>query len=141
MGVKSILRKFINNYGANSLRTILIVTFISQICAVVGLVSYLSYRNSQKAVNEVVTQLRDEITARIVEHLDTRLAIPNLINEANVDNLSVGLLNPKDYSLLEKHFWKQIQLYDSISYIQLADEQGEFVGLQRLDNGSLNYQK
>ena len=138
--VKSILRKMLKNYGANSLRTILIVTFISQIIAVVGLTSYLSYRNSQKAVNEVVTQLRNEITARIVEHLDTHLAIPHLINQANGDRLNLGLLEVEDSALWEKQFWRQIQLYDSIGYIQIADERGEFIGVQRRANGSLAYQ-
>ncbi len=122
------------------LRLVLVVPFILQIFAAVGLTGYLSLRNGEKAVNDVTTQLRREITARIVQHLDTHLATPDLINRANADSLSLGLLNVRDFSLLERHFWKQIQLFESVSYIQFGDEQGEFVGLQRLDDGILNYQ-
>ena len=122
------------------LRLVLVVPFILQIFAAVGLTGYLSLRNGEKAVNDVTTQLRREITARIVQHLDTHLATPDLINQANADSLSLGLLNLRDFSLLERHFWKQIQLFESVSYIQFGDEQGEFVGLQRLDDGILTYQ-
>ncbi len=122
------------------LRLVLVVPFILQIFAAVGLTGYLSLRNGEKAVNDVTTQLRREITARIVQHLDTHLATPDLINQANADSLSLGLLNLGDFSLLERHFWKQIQLFESVSYIQFGDEQGEFVGLQRLDDGILTYQ-
>ncbi len=122
------------------LRLVLVVPFILQIFAAVGLTGYLSLRNGEKAVNDVTTQLRREITARIVQHLDTHLATPDLINQANADSLSLGLLNVRDFSLLERHFWKQIQLFESVSYIQFGDEQGEFVGLQRLDDGILTYQ-
>lgn len=49
--------------GTVRLRTVFIVPFVLQIGAAVGLTGYLSLRNGQKAVNEVTTQLRREITA------------------------------------------------------------------------------
>ena len=51
------------------LRMLLILVFVSQILGAVGLVGYLSFRNGQKAVNDLATQLRQEITARIEREL------------------------------------------------------------------------
>ena len=55
------------------LRGILVVPFVLQIVMAVGLTGWLSLRNSQKAVNDVAGQLRDETTSRIVQHLNDYL--------------------------------------------------------------------
>ncbi|MGC1247828.1 MAG: serine/threonine protein phosphatase, partial [Spirulinaceae cyanobacterium] len=51
------------------LRTVLIVPFVVQIFAAVGLVGYLSFRNGQKAVADLVNQLTEETSARIEQHV------------------------------------------------------------------------
>ena len=65
------------------LRTILIVPFVLQIFGTVGLLGYLSYRNGQKAVNEVAAQLRSKISDRVQFYLQSYLEIPHLINRIN----------------------------------------------------------
>jgi len=140
MFIQSVLRKVAKKPRKPSLRSILIVPFVLQICAVVGLVGYFSYRNGQQGVNNFVSQLRNEINERIVEHLDTHLAVPYLINQVNANALSIGLLNERDFAKWERHLWKQIELFESVSYITFADTTGEYVGLQRLYDGSLTYQ-
>jgi len=47
------------------LRTALIVPFVVQVAGVAGLVSYLSFLSGQRAVNDLATQLRSEVSARI----------------------------------------------------------------------------
>lgn len=53
------------------LRSILIAPFVLQLFAAVGLVGYLSFRNGQKAVNDLASQLRSEISQRIQENVHT----------------------------------------------------------------------
>ncbi|MFH7027385.1 MAG: hypothetical protein ACHBN1_18775 [Heteroscytonema crispum UTEX LB 1556] len=52
------------------LRAVLIVRFVLQIFAAVGLTGYISLRNGQKAVNDLASQLRSEVNSRIDQHLD-----------------------------------------------------------------------
>ncbi len=52
------------------LRTVLIVPFVLQIFAAVGLVGWFSFRNGQQSVNDMTSKLRYEITDRIRQHLD-----------------------------------------------------------------------
>ncbi|MEH1782870.1 MAG: hypothetical protein V7K67_23615 [Nostoc sp.] len=47
------------------LRSLLIVPFVVQIFAAVGLTGYISLRNGQKAVNDVSSQLRQEMSDRL----------------------------------------------------------------------------
>ncbi len=109
------------------LRFILVVPFVLQIFAAVGLTGYLSLRNGQKAINDLATQLQTEISSRIDQHLDTYLAAPHEINQINADAFKLGLLNLRDFQSIEHYFWKQIQVFD-VSYIALVLPTGEFAG-------------
>ena len=56
-----------------SLRSILVIPFVLQVSAAVGLIGYLSVRNGQQAVNDLASQLRGEVSDRIHQHLDSYL--------------------------------------------------------------------
>ncbi|MGH1397255.1 MAG: hypothetical protein ACRAVC_24940, partial [Trichormus sp.] len=72
------------------LRAVLIVPFVLQIFAAVGLTGFLSLRNGQKAVNDVATQLRSEVTARIDQNLKNYLSVPHQITQINQDVINLG---------------------------------------------------
>ncbi|MEH1854180.1 MAG: ATP-binding protein [Nostoc sp.] len=123
-------------YAKMPLRYVLIVPFILQICGAVGLVGYLSYQNGQKAVNELATQLENEICDRVEQHLDSYLTTPKQINQINLDAVELGLLNLSDFKTTGNYFWKQMQVFN-IGYNSFANPKGEFIGVERLDNGKL----
>lgn len=116
------------------LRLLLVAPFVIQIFAAVGLVGYLSLRNGKIAVNEVASQLRGEISDRIEENLRTYLTIPHQINQSNAAALTFGQLKRQDPVGLKRHFWRQIQIFDStISYVAIADEQKAYIGAEKED--------
>ena len=117
-----------------SLRLLLVVPFILQIFAAVGLTGWLSLRNGQKAVDDLATQLRNEVTVRIHQHIETYMATPHLINQINADAIRQGLLNIEDSESLERYFWHQSRLFDGVSTIAFANERGEFVGANGLED-------
>ena len=117
-----------------SLRTLLIVPFVIQIFAAVGLIGYFSFRNGQESVNEVASQLRREITARIKERLLLYLATPHIINRTNVSAARFGTLNLKDANMTSDYFWQQIQVFELVNLIYVGNEQGEYVGATRHGN-------
>jgi sigma-B regulation protein RsbU (phosphoserine phosphatase) len=117
-----------------SLRLILVVPFVLQIFAAVGLTGYLSLRNGQHAVNDLATQLRLEVAARIYQHLQTYMATPHLINQINANAIRQGLLNVEDSKGLEGYFWAQTQLFPEMATIAFANERGEFVGANGIED-------
>jgi PAS domain S-box-containing protein len=127
-------------YARFSLRTVLIVPFVVQICGTVGLVGYLSFLNGQKAVNDLATQLQNEVSNHIDHHLDTYLTTPKQINQINLDAIDLGLLNLKDFKTTAHYFWKQMQVFN-VGYINFANTQGEFIGIERLNDGNLLIQE
>ncbi|MBP0027387.1 SpoIIE family protein phosphatase [Roseofilum sp. Guam] len=133
-----LLNQWINKASEKlPLRIVLIVPFLVQIFVVVGLIGYWSYRNGQQAIEELATQLRQETTSRITDHLNTYLSNPHLINRINLHDLEMGKLDLNEVTLLERHFWQQIQLFPNISYIYLATPKGLFSGSENIVNGQV----
>lgn len=118
------------------LRTLLVVPFVLQISAVVGLTGWLSLRNGQQAVNEVTLNLRQEVVARLQQRLQDYLKLPHLLNQINADVIGIGELYKQEPESLTRHYWRQRFLFDSgrISSIYFGSTQGEFTGLAYLDN-------
>ena len=93
------------------LRVVLIVPFVLQIFLTVGLVGYLSFRNGQKAVNELADKLNYEASSRVVQHLDSYLEEPVEITKVNLDAIALGLIDIQDFDESGRYFWKQMQRY------------------------------
>jgi two-component system, sensor histidine kinase ChiS len=121
-----------NNLGKFGLRATLVVPFVLQIFVAVGLVGYLSFRNGQKAVNNVANQLRREVAARVQVNLTSYLAKPHLIEQIHINTIRQKLLDPSNFQQMESYFWQQSQSLDpNIGTIAFANPKGEFVGANK----------
>ncbi|MGB7439591.1 MAG: adenylate/guanylate cyclase domain-containing protein [Coleofasciculaceae cyanobacterium] len=138
MSIKYLNQLIAKVSGKLPLQTVLIVPFILQIFTAVGLTGYLSFRNGQKAVDDLATQLRNEITNRIEERLNTYLSTPHLINQINADAVRFKQLNVQNIDELELHLWQQIQLFESVGYIYFGSADEKFFGAERVANGTFN---
>ncbi|MBF2073313.1 MAG: PAS domain S-box protein [Synechococcales cyanobacterium C42_A2020_086] len=117
--------------GKLRLRTTLVVPFVLQIMAAVGLIGWIAYRSGQQSVNQVANQLRTELTNRIIERLETDVNIPKAVNRLNATAFARGdidVSNPRG----DHHFWQQLQIYTTLSFAYCGDEQGGFLGVRRL---------
>ncbi|MGP1387408.1 MAG: GAF domain-containing protein [Thainema sp.] len=110
------------------LRFILIVPFLVQVFLAVGLTGYLSIRNGRQAVNDVATQLRQEVVTRIHQKLDDYLADPHLVNRLNRDAVSLGYLDPTDLEALNRQFFYQAKLFPTVESIFWGSETEQFIG-------------
>ncbi|URD51702.1 hybrid sensor histidine kinase/response regulator [Chroococcidiopsis sp. CCNUC1] len=107
------------------LRLILVVPFVLQIFAAVGLVGYFSFRNSQQTINDLANQLMTKASRLVNEHLNAYLATPHQINQINADAVELGHLDLQNYPKLGHYFWKQLQVFN-VGYISYATVKGEF---------------
>ena len=115
--------------GKLPLPVVLVVPFILQIFAAVGLTGYVSLRNGQKAVNEVASQVRNELTARIEQQIHTYVEIPHAINQINVNGMIQGNIDPTRLIGTDQ-LWQQAKIYDTTNLIYCGSEvDGSFVGV------------
>ena len=114
-----------------SLRNILTIPFILQIILIAGLVGYFSFQNGQQAVKEIAHQLHDKINTHIEGHLKHFLATSHQINQLNANAFYQELPYIKSLENLEHYFWKQIQVFDSVSSISFGYKEGGIVNAGR----------
>ncbi len=125
--------------GKFPLRTVLIVPFILQIIAAVGLVGYLSFRNGQQTVNNLVTQLQQGVNSRVKEKIHTYLEVADQVNKANISAFDRGIWNFNDFSSQEQQAWEQIQItsWSPMTIVGFGNTRGGHRAVERLQDGTL----
>jgi HAMP domain-containing protein len=137
MRLKKLLRPAAHPLCRMPLRAVLVIPFILQSSLAVGLTAFFSLRNGQKAVNDVTSQLRNQVTARISQHLMDYVEMPQLVTQINTDAVQVGTLDLQNAASLERHLWQQMRVFHSLQPIAFGSEQGAIHSVDRLPDGSL----
>ncbi|MEH2179379.1 sensor histidine kinase [Nostoc sp.] len=127
---------YLSKAKALPLQIVLIVPFVIQIFAAVSLVGYLSFKNGQRAVNDLAEQLIDRNRNVVDEHLKSYLSVPQTLNQINADAIHRGILNVRDRQTLGKYFWDQMHAYD-LTYIGIGLTTGEGLGAARYDGKTI----
>lgn len=115
-----------------SLQLVLVVPFALQTFAAVALVGWLSLRNGERAVNQLAEHLSAEVSDRVAGQLDAYLTVPVQVNQFNAIALETGGLDLNDPVAVERHFWRQLRVYEDLQYIYIGTEtSGGFIGAGR----------
>jgi PAS domain S-box-containing protein len=134
-------RKFLNHFfsrclGKIPLSAVLAGSFLTQLLIIVGLVGYLSHKNAQTAINELIHNLQEEASIRVREYLDYYLLTSVKISRINAEAAQLNLIDLNNLQKTGKFFWKQMDSFN-LGYLGYGNNKGEFIGVERLDNGQL----
>jgi len=122
------LKLFLANVARNlPLRTVIIVPFVLQIVGTVGLVGYLSYRNGQRAVDNLAYQLIDEVDERVEQNVYHYLESPHQVTQNLAAAIRTGVIDWKNFPGLERYFAQQLQIHSTVSGIGIATEEKDFL--------------
>jgi len=119
------------------LQTALILPFTLQVGLAVGLTCYFSLKSGQRAVEQMATQLTDEVSLRIQQQVAVLMETPHIITQINADAVRLGQIDLQNADRLERHFWQQMQLFPNLRPVAFANEQGEIHSVDRLEDGTL----
>lgn len=108
-----------------SIRTLFTIPLVILIIALALVIISVSYYNGQHAVNEIGTQLHQEISARIKHHIHFFLQAPHFVNALNTK------LDTSNFEQLAKQFQHQVKVSE-VPYVFYGDQQGHFIGVQRM---------
>jgi signal transduction histidine kinase len=119
------------------LRQVLIIPFVLQVVGTAGLVGYLSLKAGQQGINDLANQLMNQVSDRVDQHLDTYLALPHQLNQLSVNAVETGWLDLQDVPSTGRYYWKQIQVFEQLSYAGYAlSGSGEGAGVGRWISGN-----
>ena len=119
------------------LQILLIIPFVVQTVGAVAIVGYLSYRNGQKAVNDVATQLRNETSDRIKQNLTYLVAIPFQSFESYDAALSQNRIDLNNGRDVEKFLWGQLPAFPLVAAAAFVTPNQEFFAGERQDDGTI----
>lgn len=119
-----------------SLRWVLVTTFLLQTGLALSLTAYITLRNSRQDIQELSEQLQNISSERIKQRLQEYLSLPVKINQINVDAVRQGILDIDDFDQTLAYFRNQMENLP-FGYISFGNPAGEFIGVERLDDGQL----
>lgn len=120
-----------------SLQGVLIIPFVIQTVLAVGITGYLSFRNGQRAIDNLAHELQSEINDRVQQKLSSYLAIPHMVNRSNVAVVKLGLLDVSNLDILEDYIFQKQQQFSELTFVAFALRNGDYVGIGQRTNSSL----
>jgi signal transduction histidine kinase len=137
MSNKSINNVISDLSGRVPMRVMIVIPFVILVAIAGGLTGYLSLKNGQNAVNDVVSQLRSEVTARIKERVSRYLDKAHLVNQLNSNDIELGQISLNNSKEMKLHFLKRIQAFAEVTNIFVGiQEDGKMYGARELVSGS-----
>jgi adenylate cyclase len=131
--LQQLIRRTLHRIRYPSLRVMFTVPVLLQLVAIGGLISYLSFRNGQRAVQDLAYQLRGEISARIESELTRYFGDPHAINRLNASAFRNGDIDINGAAYGEHFMFQQMRIYPNIAFIYCGSAQsGEFFGVLRV---------
>jgi len=142
-------RKCIKQEGTvmASIRKLLPTIVIIQIFVAMGATGWLSFMSAKKEVEDIIDKIIVQGSKLIEDRVTEYVDMPHFFQEMNQIAIANGNLNLDDFDNLESYFWRQVQIgskstsQDALSideqgveFIYYGNQQGEFIGVQRIDN-------
>lgn len=110
-----------------SIRWSLPLCVITPLVSGILLTSWLAYRSSQKAVDELVGKISQEVAANIEKQVDSYLTKPSLISTVIEVEVANGNLTIQDTRELANSLWTLTQSKNLTNNLYYGNESGEFV--------------
>ena len=119
-----------------SLKILLIVPFVIQVIAAVGITGWLSVQNGREATQELAPQIGQEVTNTIETHVRGYFDLPLEILQAHGASARAGNLAFENLENLDKLFWQQMRQSPSLYFFYAANPRGQFIGVERRENNA-----
>jgi len=112
------------------LRTLLSVSSLVQVLGVTLLLVALAVQGGQAAVEPLVQRLVVEIDASVHDEMTGLIAEAHQANAVQRLALTQGHIDLHDEAAWQRHLWQAKDVFPSVSYLTVADDRGQWFGLQ-----------
>jgi signal transduction histidine kinase len=117
-----------------SLRWLLVIPFVLPIFAIVGLTGWLSWRNGQKAVQDLEIELSDRVANSIEQYVQSYFASPRNTNAFLSGVIQSGAVDLNNLTEVQNFFWHQLQNRKDMHYMFFINNKGQVVGVEQAPN-------
>jgi adenylate cyclase len=118
-------------------RTAQIIALVTVLLITVAVVGISSYRNSTFALRELSSQILEQTSQRIDQHITTILDVAVSQSTTYEDLMNNGALDPNDYVGMTQAFLGSLRANRHLSYLSFGTERGEYWHVQRRKDGDI----
>ncbi|HEY9656175.1 MAG TPA: PAS domain S-box protein, partial [Crinalium sp.] len=115
--------------GKAPLLAVLVVPFVLQVVAAVGLTGYLSYCNGQQVISNLAGQMAAGVGDRVEQRLSQHLQTPAEVTRNNAAIVQFELLDVNDRPILERYFKHQLKIFADVNSVALVDARNKFLAV------------
>jgi C4-dicarboxylate-specific signal transduction histidine kinase len=113
--------------GQRSIQTLFSLAFILQVLTPIGIISYLSWKNTENSVEQLVDQLMARVSSRVVSYLHDSLSDAEVILQNNIYALDNKYIQTDTLNRWYPYFFEQIRRSPQIAYVYFGKNNGEYV--------------
>ena len=95
--------------------------FLLSTFGIVGLISWLTFRNAHEAIGNLNNQLHRKVTEQVQDQLNSYLELPYILNQINANDVDLDQLNGANEQRIQTLFWKELQDFPHISNIYVTN--------------------
>ena len=114
---------------------VLVVPFVLQVVAAVGLTGYLSYCNGQQVISNLAGQLAAGVDDRVEQRLWHHLQTPAEVTRNNAAIMQFELLDVNDRPILERYFKHQLKIFADVNSVALVDARNNSLAVVKRSGG------
>ena len=132
-----------------SIRKLLPTIVVTQIFVAMGVTGCLSFVSAKQEIEALIDKIIVQGSKLIEDRVREYLATPHFFQAMNSVAIQNGNLNVDNFESLERYFWRQVQVgtnrknttsdiaidEQGIEYIFYGNRQGDFLGVQQIENG------
>lgn len=118
-----------------SIRLKIPLLIVTPLITAIVLTGWLAFRNGQREVDNLAKKLSGKVSTQIELNVQGYLDKSQLIHQVNAAAIYSGSLKTENVQQLESYFWNQIQQSKFLSSIYFGNEQGDFIYVERLEDG------
>jgi len=115
------------------LHLVLIGLFLLLTVGTVGIVETLFFFKGQTAAQDFAYRWMHDTSRQVELYLETYLQTPQIVNRLNADAVSSGKLDLQNLPALEQHLFNQLMQFESLSSLQVGNQQNDFRLVTRQD--------
>jgi len=122
----------------NSLRNMIIITFIVISVCITIIIGYISFAESNKVVKNNIKKMEEDSAKEILNKIDEFVNTPLFINKSNYNLIKNGIVNIYDKREREIYFSGVLKAsLDNIYSFSYGTENGEYYGARRNTEGEI----
>ncbi|MBT3222137.1 MAG: hypothetical protein HN348_23940, partial [Proteobacteria bacterium] len=120
-----------------TMRVLISVALLGMVLLTAAVLLLTSAHFARRSTLAVSRSFVDEVAETSRRDIAGYIEVANITSQLTIHHFETGLLDLDNWPEVERYFFDVLLVHDTIAMMNFADEQGQFLMVKRMDDGSL----